>query len=201
MENLPVVDRWVWTNSLFFLQLFRLALIRLDLCNWLTWPDFFHKYIAICRNLECVQNFWTDFKSGWYVGKKVLVWGRYPGVASHTATTMQSIYQYLYKIIYLLYFLCTHLFNKHPLGHGRRLYNHRLLPKLSLAFSVLFSLFVNLQVGAQLKLLYIRGAQVTPTAFQEQFNFKFLPKTVYIRKFWWYINCWILLMGVLSCMH
>ena len=47
----------------------------------------------------------------------------------------------------------------------------------------LINLFVNLQVRAQLILLHLRGAQMTLAAFQEQFSFKFLPKTV-IRKFW-----------------
>ena len=44
-------------------------------------------------------------------------------------------------------------------------------------------LFVNLPVGAQLILLHLIGAQMTLAAFQEQFSFKFLPKTV-IRQFW-----------------
>ena len=44
-------------------------------------------------------------------------------------------------------------------------------------------LFVNLQVGAQLILLPLRDAQMTLAAFQEQFSFKFSPKTV-IGKFW-----------------
>ena len=53
--------------------------------------------------------------------------------------------------------------------------------KLDILF--LFILFVNLPVGAQLILLHLRGAQMTLAAFQEQFSFKFLPKTV-IRQFW-----------------
>ena len=50
-------------------------------------------------------------------------------------------------------------------------------------YTLQFYLFVNLQVGAQLILLHLRGAQMTLAAFQEQFSFKFLPKTV-MRKFW-----------------
>ena len=46
-----------------------------------------------------------------------------------------------------------------------------------------FYLFVNLQVGAQLILLHLRGAQMTLVAFQEQVSFKLFPKTV-IGKFW-----------------
>ena len=44
-------------------------------------------------------------------------------------------------------------------------------------------LFVNLQVGAQLILLHLRGAQTTLAAFQKHVSFKFHPKTV-IKKFW-----------------
>ena len=40
-------------------------------------------------------------------------------------------------------------------------------------------LFVDLQVGAQLILLHLRGAQMTLVAFQEQVSFKFFSENSY----------------------
>ena len=64
-----------------------------------------------------------------------------------------------------------------------RWHNDQFTNRLILFIYLFTYLFVNLPVGAQLILLHLRGAQMTLAAFQEQFSFKFLPKTV-IRQFW-----------------